>query len=176
MGLLQLKEDWLTIIRRHHLNRVLPPNKRKPHFYFPLTVGVMLLAMLSAGCGGNTAEVSGTVKYQGKALPSGKVTFISEDGKIMEFAMIDSDGSYKITKAPLGSVKITVTTPPSSQDGGPEAAKDLMKDAGKHMPGTGPKKSTEKVVPIPGNYGDPQKSGLTYEVKKGSQQHDIDLK
>jgi hypothetical protein len=34
----------------------------------------------------------------------------------------------------------------------------------------------KRYVAIPAQYGDPSKSNLTYEVKSGKQEHDIDLK
>lgn len=34
----------------------------------------------------------------------------------------------------------------------------------------------KRYVPIPPQYGDPDKTKLSYEVKSGKQEHDIDLK
>ena len=38
-----------------------------------------------------------------------------------------------------------------------------------------PSTPTPKPSPIPKKYQDPEKSGLTYTVTKGSQEHDIKL-
>jgi hypothetical protein len=44
------------------------------------------------------------------------------------------------------------------------------------MPGARSQGDEKRYVPIPEQYSDPESSGLTLDVKKGTQQHDIDLK
>src|SRR5437870_6554708 len=66
----------------------------------------LLLILLALGCGSkqkfDTAEVSGTVLFKGKALPGGEVTFAKVDG-IAVNAVIDEDGHYTIS-APICDV------------------------------------------------------------------------
>src|SRR5438045_4067984 len=94
--------------------------------------------------------VGGKVTFDGKPLPGGTVTFVTKDGKTSVPAKIAEDGTFKAT-VPTGSYRITVS---------PVAKKDDPK----------------KYVPIPAKFGDPDTSGLTYEVKAGAQTFDIELK
>jgi hypothetical protein len=72
----------------------------------------MVLALAPLGCGGRfTGKVTGTVKYNGKLFPGGKVTFFHPDGRIGE-GDIQEEDTYAIPKAPGGAVKVTVHTLP----------------------------------------------------------------
>ncbi|MGH7221696.1 MAG: carboxypeptidase-like regulatory domain-containing protein [Gemmataceae bacterium] len=122
--------------------------------------------MAGMGCGKSKkgAKVSGTVKYQGQPLPSGSVTFFDAKKQIVGTATI-KDGSYSMVDVPTGNVMISVTTPPSFKP-------DPKHPAPQGMKGSPPPQS----VPIPLQYGNPEKSGLSYEVKSGKQDHPIDLR
>jgi hypothetical protein len=142
---------------------------RKPR---GLVLPILLLVLpLATGCGGQgKATVSGKVIYQGKPLPSGFVTFVPENGAPLH-ADIQGDGSYRMDRVPVGTVKIGVQ-PKTAQD-------TLQSSAMPHNPkdyGKAKSAMTESETPIPPIYADPNQSGLTYTVTKGSQQHDIDLK
>lgn len=134
----------------------------------PLVLSVLPLA---TGCGGEAkGTVSGKVTYQGKPLPGGFVTFVPDNGAPVH-SDIQSDGTYRIDKAPVGSVKISIQ-PKSEQDASQSSGMPRNpKDYGKLQPAM-----TEAKSSIPPKYGNPNQSGLTYTVVKGSQQHDIDLK
>jgi hypothetical protein len=126
-------------------------------------VALALCALIVAGCGKRVAQVSGTVKYQGKELPSGNVTFFDDKNQVLGSSSI-TDGKYKIPQVPPGPVKITVTTtPPVNQmaNRAPAAPKDMPPPLAS--------------IAIPPKYGNPEQSGLTYDVKSGSQEHPIDL-
>lgn len=132
---------------------------------------MMLLLSLATGCGGQAnGTISGTVTYQGKALPGGTVTFVPEAGAPVH-AEIQSDGSYRMSNAPLGPVKIGVQTKSAqkapSSSSMPRNPKDFEKFKSAMM-------NTESLIPA--KYTDPNNSGLTYTVTKGKQQHDIELK
>lgn len=125
-------------------------------------LGVCLAAGLTvalAGCGGSSkATVSGTVTYKGEPLPAGMIAFIGKDNQVASGA-IEPNGHYSVRNVPIGPVKISVTPPPAPlQDSKPPEG----------MP-------TTKSVSIPDHYKDPEKSGLTYTVKSGSQDHPINL-
>jgi len=130
-------------------------------------VGVFVLllgSLVVAGCGGRkTAQVSGKVTYGKEVLNSGTVAFLADDGAL-DNGMIKEDGTYALSKAPVGPVKITVQTfPPSPMVVRPDAAAGSVKG------------SPPKYTKIPQSYGDPNKSGLTYTVEPGAQTHDIPL-
>lgn len=118
---------------------------------------VCLLAGLfgAVGCGKTEApraQVSGDVKYQGKPLPVGTVAFVSGTGEVVETGPI-KDGRYTVARAPVGEVKVSVTTPPP-----PSAMQMRQKVEGKKMEGS------VAVVAVPSRYNDPGSSGLTYTV------------
>lgn len=130
-----------------------------------LAMGMALALCLPivVGCGKRSAQVSGTVKYQGKELPSGNVTFFDDKNQVVGSASI-TDGKYKIPQVPPGPVKITVTTPPpvnQMANRAPAPPKDMP--------------PPPASIAIPQKYGNPEQSGLTYDVKPGSQDHPIDL-
>jgi hypothetical protein len=131
----------------------------------------LLLLPLTAGCGGKAGgTVSGTVMYQGKPLSSGVVTFVPESGAA-HHADIQSDGSYRMTNAPLGLVKIGVQTKSGPSASSPSRMPTSPNDYGKLESDMKGKESQ-----IPARYTDPNKSQVTYTVKKGKQQFDIELK
>ena len=124
-----------------------------------------LLALATAGCGKSTGSVSGKVTYQGKALPGGYVNFLSQGEKqVTKSSSIQSDGSYAVSGLPVGPAKISV--------------QGLKARRLASLPGQGGKenKVEQKEVYVPDKYGNTETSSLTYEVKPGSQPHDIDLK
>jgi hypothetical protein len=132
---------------------------------------LLLPLPLAIGCGSQTkGTVSGTVTYQGKPLHSGFVTFVVENGAPLH-TEIQSNGSYRLDKVPVGPVKIGIR--PKSAGGKlqstpmPRNRQDFAK-AKSAM--------TESDTPIPPKYADPNKSELTYTVTKGPQQNDIVLK
>lgn len=146
------------------------------------------LLIVMAGCGGTprsvqTADVSGKVTFQGKALPGGRLAFVAVKGGFPSSAIISEDGTYQI-KAPIGDVKIGVENGMlKPQGGGGKMGKGSRgggpPKGGSHpkQPGAEPKEEPVKgkYVAIPLIYADPATSGLTYTVKSGSQTHDIEL-
>lgn len=163
------------------------------------------VALLSAGCAKpTTAHVSGKV-YQanGKPLPGGTVIFYPTEGATKHSsAEIQEDGSYDLPAAPTGKVKIAVNNlhlkegiaapiglggpstpkmpkgmkgkgmkPPPKDAGGPP--KEVGKEGAPEGAKTAP--DTKRYVAIDAKYADPEKSGLTYEVKPGAQSYEIKL-
>lgn len=160
------------------------------------------LAILTAGCSKpRTALVSGKVYApSGKPLPGGSVVFYPTEGRTKHStAEIKEDGSYEMPNAPTGNVKIAVNNihlkegipaPVGLGGGMPKMPKGAMK-GGKAMPADAgqPPKTVDKeglegsktapqlsrYVPIDPKFADPEKSGLTFEVKAGTNTHDIKL-
>jgi hypothetical protein len=118
----------------------------------PLSCLWVCAALALCGCGGS-GDVSGTVKYQGKPLPTGTIMFYGDPTGVWRSEI--KEGQYSIENVPTGTVKITVILPaPITMKGLPAPA---------------------KVPPIPGKYADPGQSGLTYQVHSGQQTHDVEL-
>lgn len=136
--------------------------------------------LLLAGCGGSQGTVSGKVLYLGKPLPAGNVTFIPEKGGALT-AEIKEDGSYTISKVPIGPAKITVETQsvrPPAQGGfaPPMPPKDAIPSGVDPSKLPGFQGQAKKYVQIPEPYSDPQKSGLSHTVESGKHEHTIELK
>ncbi len=145
--------------------------------------GALALAGLLAlagcgGAGGGKGTVTGKVTYKGKALPGGRVTFTAAN-KQNVVADIKDDGTYTAQDVPAGPAKITVHTEYLKQQGQPRGArsyappKDQKAPEGYQMGGD--PAAAKHYVKIPDQYQDPDTSGLTYDVKKGDQTHDIPL-
>jgi hypothetical protein len=121
-----------------------------------------IAALTLVGCGGR-GDVSGTVRFNGKPLSTGRITFVGPDQRDGVYSLILTDGSYKVTGCPAGPVKIAVQAVVPRSGPGQAAPK----------PGTVRRPGALK---IPTRYADPSTSGLDYTVNRGEQQHDIDLK
>jgi hypothetical protein len=129
---------------------------------------ILLLVLLILGCGqSENGRVSGKVRYNDTALPSGTVTFYGHDN-LSDQAFIDPDGSYIATKVPLGPVKITVSTPQPVSDKSKKAFEKIRKGATTSLGG--------ETIAIPSRYSKPEQSGLELTVTKGTQIYNIDLK
>lgn len=121
---------------------------------------LMWAAFCLVGCSkSQTAKVSGTVTYKGSPLTAGSVTFYGEGNQVASCS-IEPNGEYAVTNVPVGPTKIAVSVPPV-----------VHEPKGYKIPQSG-----EKSVQIPRNYSDGEKSGLTYTVVEGSQEHPIELK
>lgn len=125
------------------------------------TVACLFLVSLVAGCGPKGPEmgqVSGTVTYKGKTLPTGTIVFIPEkEGSLMAIADIQADGTYVARTeqfgpgVPLGKHRVMIS---AFIDHGPE-------------------KSAEAILPE--KYSSDRKSGLTADVEPGENIVDFSL-
>jgi len=139
-------------------------------------LGVLILALAAVGCGAGSGTVTGTVTYNGTPLKGGNVTFLGAD-KQSRMSPIGEDGKYTIEKVAVGTAKIAVETESLAQMsrmpsyGPPKGATT----PGDYKPAD-PKAALKRYTKIPLTYADAENSGLTYNVKKGTQQYPIDLK
>ena len=125
-------------------------------------------AFVALGCGwGRKGSVTGEVKYNDRPLAAGAIVFLFQDGEKQVVHADIVDGKYSMPSTPTGKAKVTVTaTPPSRGHGA------LPSGATKSA---APSVLREKYVPIPAKYGNPDTSGLTYDVKSGTQTKDFPL-
>jgi hypothetical protein len=140
-----------------------------------IRVSPLLVVGIFLGCGTKTASVSGKVTYQGKTLTSGTVTFYSQDAKLQGSGNIGSDGTYTVTRAPVGKVKATVVVPVVVNPPAPAMKMDPAKMGSPEISKEA-KATAVKPVAIPDKYSDPQNSGLEYEIKSQSNEINIELK
>lgn len=144
-----------------------------------LAASLGLAVLVLAGCNTNTdglnhgGELSGMVTLGDKPLGGGRVEVSSDDGKNSVFAEIRPDGSYTVVDPPLGDCKVVVLTsylkgmkpPGQAGAGGAEGSRGM----------TLPKDVGLVYTAIPPKYESRQDSGLTVNVKRGKQPHDIKL-
>jgi hypothetical protein len=141
----------------------------------PLLALLGLAALLPAGCGWGTGDVTGTVTFNGEPVPWGRVTFLSQVGKKEARQARIINGRYTIKGCPGGPVKIGVESfkapkaPPNLA--GPMRERQQQMDP-ESVP---PPELVGKYLEIPLRYADPTTSGLEYTVQRGSQDHDIPL-
>ena len=132
-----------------------------------LVVVAALLGAAATGCGGH-GDVSGKVTYKGKTLVWGTVQFEGSD-KMIQQGNINSDGTYSISGVAIGEAKAAVSSinPKSS---------DFQVRQAEGRPPPKPRPEVKGWFPIPEKYNTPFKSGLTYSIKAGQNQIDIELK
>jgi hypothetical protein len=121
-------------------------------------VGVAIGFLLNYPRRVEKGTVTGKVRFQGKPLKEGWITFFDrEDNTYRGF--IQRDGSYTVSDIPRGPAKIAVSKRVTSGLG-------TMRE---------PREPYEGVY-IPRHYSDPTKSGLSLMVWAGLQEKDFDLK
>jgi hypothetical protein len=142
--------------------------RRPPYFNILSAAGLLLGVLLSQGCAGpkETGDISGKVTYGGDPMGGGTVSFIAEDGRDIKAAQITPEGTYKVAKVPVGQAAITVVAPSTGTE--EQLGKDKSDAKAKVKPAT-------LGIDIPKKYSKPSSSGLKYDVKSGSQTHDIKL-
>jgi len=129
---------------------------------------LMLLAaaLLPLGCNNNNASVgsvSGTVSYDGQPLKSGEITFLPAQGRPGYGKVVDGQIQEVTTEsagdgAPVGTNRITIT---AREESTAVAQPGQMAAPGRSL--------------IPERYGDAEKSGLTADIKAGTNELKLDL-
>jgi len=114
------------------------------------------------------ASLEGNITYGGEPVPLAAVIItppVRGDGAS---GFADDQGHYKVTNVPVGEVKIAVNS---------DAAKGQMR--GRAMAGTDPNAKggkralPPKIIDVPKKYQDPQTSGITTTINKGTNTFDI---
>jgi hypothetical protein len=120
---------------------------------------LLLLAIASLGCGssGHNAKdrvfVKGKVTLANRPLPSGILVFTGAHDWTVQ-ARIRRNGSYSISDAPVGEVKVGVQGIPRPPG-----------KAGQSV----------KFMDVPPRYKDPETSGLTFMVTAGGGEQEINI-
>jgi len=134
---------------------------------------VALTACLStASCGsGNAAGVSGQILYKGKPVSNADVTFTPESaGGNPATGRTDTNGHYSLSTPPKGEGaspgKYKVHIIARGPDRPPKPGETGSGMPGEMMPG-------DPIIPQ--KYFAPDSSGLTFEVKRGSNRANFDL-
>jgi hypothetical protein len=135
--------------------------------------GLLGLAfLLLAGCSPPSGTVSGKVTIGGQTVPGGSVSFVPPEGKGTQIAEISEDGSYTVRNLPPGKAAIIVETKSAAPPAAPGGVRMNMPAGAPNAPGAD---AGKRYVAIPEAYSSAETSGLSYEVKAGKQEHNIDL-
>ena len=137
----------------------------------------MMFVATFLGCGGDpygpTGKVTGKLTMNGKMLPAGHaVSFMQMEKGFLAFGMTDAEGKFEIKSwnngnMPIGKYDVMIA-PPSGDDVSNLSAEERFEK---------PEGSTPKsAVLFPSRYRETTKSGLQYEITKGDNHFDIDLK
>ena len=122
-------------------------------------------AALTSGCGAKTGELTGRVTFQDKHLQQGTVLVASSSGSVHS-AVIQSDGTYTVPGIPVGPARIAVNCPD------PREVKVIPRKKEQRVPAA----ATSKWIASPEKYADPEMSGLSIDIKPGTNAFPIDLK
>jgi hypothetical protein len=164
---------------------------------FSVFVGALALIIpLAIGCGGGKGKISGSVTIDGQSLPAGTITFHTDKGPPVGGDI--KDGHYAVTGVPTGSVKVTVETASIKQQAESFGNVDegMAMSMGRMPKGNLPPEAQEALAkekqrndemkrqaqelkaayrPIPDKYSKEDASGLTCQVKSGSNTFDVPL-
>jgi hypothetical protein len=147
----------------------------RPATVYPLrTFAAAVLVFHLVGCAGGVPKgsVSGKVTFEGKAVRSGSVMFV-RGGSPALYSQIDDDGKYEVQGVPAGTAKVTVASPDPSGGGRGRTIKGAPAAPARGEGGGPPVKGW---VPIPNQYSDPERSGLSFGVRPGANTFHIELK
>lgn len=125
------------------------------------------LAIVCSGCSSGKASATGKVSLNGEPVKNGTITFYDKDG-VGTSSVLDADGGYRIEGLPPGTLKVTLSRPPAGSTAPAKAV-----DRGVRS-GTEPK--GPERLPAPDKYESPTTSGVTVQLKPGSNELDITFK
>lgn len=152
------------------------PQASRPHgrrTNCEIAARVVVLALASCSWTAPTGVVTGTVRFDGKPVAAGRITFLCEGGGKPVFFADITDGAYRIERAPVGGARVTVQTFAAQSSTGtvptpPGSAPALPIPA--NVPRTG-----RPIAGFPERYLNPKTSALTLEIEPGLQTQDFDL-
>ena len=122
---------------------------------------ILLSALLLAGCNNNHATVTGNITLDGKPLAKGNIAFYAPGKAPLALGSIDARGNYVLQTGTAnglqpGLYQVTII------------ANDVIAP-------TGPFGSPMPKLITPPKYSDGETSGLTADVKPGSNRHNFEL-
>lgn len=128
--------------------------------------------ILCVGCGAPTGRITGTVTFDGKPLPAGRITFLCfGEGRPVLSSPI-ADGRYLMEAVPVGGARIAVETFNTEAFRQPKPAPGVPAITLSPAFMIGP---PGPYVKIPDRYRHPDDSGLSLDIQGGNQVHDIAL-
>jgi hypothetical protein len=130
----------------------------------------LLPIVFLSGCGGGTGTVKGKITVNGKPLPNGQITFLSQVGNRDPFSAAIVDGEYTTSEIPVGKARIIII--PAVDTGDPGGT---VKGGGDVDPVA---RSSKKAgyFDVPERYQNAETSGLEIMIKKGPNEFSRDLR
>jgi hypothetical protein len=138
---------------------------------------VFLFIACFVGCGGEqygpTGRVNGKLTMDGKQLPAGHaVSFMQMEKGFLAFGITDAEGRYEIKSwnngnMPIGKYDVMIAPPSGEADVSKLSAEDRFEQGGT---------SSKSSIAFPKRYRETTTSGLQFEIAKGENHCDIDLK
>jgi hypothetical protein len=125
-----------------------------------------------------TGDVTGTVTFNGRPIPYGRVTFVGQSGRKKSASGMIKNGVYTVKNCPTGPFKVSVESMRAIKIEQPKSGPMEKLTKGFKIPANPdppPPEVVGQFLPIPPEYGNADTSGLTYKVGWGSQTHNIDL-
>ncbi len=133
-----------------------------------LALGISLA--LAAGCGKPTSAVSGTVRYQGKTIGNGYITFMPADGQGPAAGGPITDGQFSVSDLVPGKKTVQVVAVKKVNFAASNAELERQaKENAKHGDATG---IVERADEIP---ADAEGNNRPIELAAGAQTLDFDL-
>ena len=156
------------------------------HRFFAWTA--LLFAIAFGGCSKPGGELTGLVTFKGKAFSNGDLVVVGSSG-IPLSGSIRKDGTYQLLNIPVEPIRIAVVET-SLSDSSAGRIEEMYKriDEGKDAEEAkeqfliqeriqSKKSSARTKLPLlPASYGDPNRSGIVYEMKQGRNQFNIEMK
>jgi hypothetical protein len=125
----------------------------------PGLLAVMAMSALGCSRGSQKLTIDGTVSYKGERLRSGILRAVGADGSFAT-ASIRPDGTFTLTDVTPGEIKVGVMEAP--QSGGSSDGKSSH--------------AARPPVALPPKAQDPEKSGLSYTITRGTHELAIEIK
>jgi hypothetical protein len=149
-----------------------------PKTVYRLTAGLaafggllILIALFTMGKSG--ATLTGHVTHRGKPVIWGSVIVVGPDGNATA-GRIQPDGTYTVENVPPVAVNVAVVSrDPLVQHNMEEIRRNRNRAAPKSWEPV--PVDRKQWFPLPERYADPQTSGLTVLLSKGTNRHDIEL-
>ena len=133
------------------------------------TTAFVVFVAAATGCKPTVPEITlleGQVTLDGKPLKVGHVQFVSADNVTSTGAELTPEGRYRIAGAPVGPVRVAVTT---KQFKVLEPSEDDPSTRGGNKP-------NPRYMAVPDKYAAPETSGLDTVIAAGQKEHNIELK
>ncbi len=128
-------------------------------------IGFLVGLLTLCGCSSDKASASGEVRYKGKLVKGGSLVFSGPDG-VAIVTNIDPEGTYSVSGVKPGKVKVGLNGASPSEGG--RSGREAGGRGSPPPPASSAAKNDPDAVVIPKELGSPESSGITIELKPGS--------